>query len=99
MREIHHSYLTISREEDEVVLITELSDLPYRDWPTVQDRVWPDACDVGITVVGRLHRVDYVVVEENRLEGELRYYVLRPTPYSARRVPGCKNTKMVIYND
>ncbi len=99
MREVSHTQFTKSHEEGKVVLVAEVSDL-FKDWPSEQDRVWPDACDVGLRVMGRRQPVDFVVQREVRdAEGELVSFELAPTPESIRRVPACAKARVVIYND
>lgn len=63
-------------------------------------QIYPDAADAGITIEGNNGSVDYYIAEEKRdQENELQEIILLPTPESERKVPGCKGTRVVLFND
>lgn len=63
-------------------------------------QIYPDAADAGITIMGQKGDVDYYIADEHKdEEGDLQYITLLPTPESERKVPGCKGTKVTLFND
>ncbi len=82
--------------------VSEASDIagPLNGGQPLFHQVYPDAADLGLTLVGKTgQQVDYVVCEEVCNEGDLVGWKLCPTKESAKRVPGCVGTKMLIAND
>jgi len=79
-------------------LVAECSDLGHGAF----HRVYPDACDEGVTMVNPDNGNEvtfYVAHTECDAEGDLLYYSLVPTPESVRKVPTCKGLRMTIFND
>lgn len=94
-----HSQFTRSREGGKLILSTEVSNLAHVDGSPMQ-RVYADACDVGLIVVGAQHEVTYILFETHvNNEGELTHWTLAPSRESIDRVPACKHTLVVLFND
>jgi hypothetical protein len=67
---------------------------------TICHQLYPDAADIGITVVGKTGSVDYYVHKDHfDEESDLISTSLLPTPESLRKVPGAKNTEVILFND
>jgi len=85
------------RQDDDLILVAEASDLPGRGR---LGRVWNDACDVGLTVISQATGNQVVFCEEEHrrdAEGEWMWTDLRPAERSDRaRFP---NLIVRIYND
>lgn len=77
----------------EDMLVIERSDLG-RDF----ERVWDDACDVGLTVVSAMNGREtvYAVEHEERHDGDILYWDLRPV---ARVNPLLPAPAVRVYND
>jgi hypothetical protein len=80
------------------VLTAEASDLGNRHLQPLYD----DACDVGFAVksehTGEV--VTYAMGEVKKdAEGELISWEYTPTTESERKVPACRGTKAIIFND
>ena len=64
-------------------------------------RLYPDACDVGLTLVS--HRTGreatYALYQEVRSEGEVQAWEFTPTRETLRAQPQLKGTKVVLFND
>jgi hypothetical protein len=81
--------------------VTEMSDLPS---PNVYHRLYPDACDVGITLISEktnqeatyCHSEDVYTDDEDH---EFTHAILLPTLETIRKYPRLKNTKVVLIND
>lgn len=98
MRTVSYRRFNLTRENGALVFACEVSSL-FPDWPSFPDRVYPDSCDVGLQVWGKMFPVNYVLEEEVTREGETIMWRLVPTPESVRKVPSCVNTRVVIFND
>lgn len=88
---------TKTTEDGQTVLCAELSDL--QGGGSIFQRVYPDACDEGLVIVGRKEVtfvVDNVVRDE---EGDLLAYELIPTRESLRTVPEARGIKVTLFND
>ena len=81
------------------MLVTDISDLGCAFSPFHQ--IYTDACDLGLTVVGKTGaEVDYFIDEEKRdAEGDLQVIILKPTPESLRRTPLARGTSVHVLND
>ena len=65
-------------------------------------RIYPDACDVGITLISHQtgKEVTYYLEKEGRnRDNEVTHWILKPTPESIRKVPACRHTYVTIFND
>lgn len=82
--------------------VAELSDLEDSNKELAWERVYTDACDLGLTIVSE-NTGKYVtfVINESKYddEGDLLYYVLGPTAKSMKEVPECKGLSMILFND
>lgn len=79
-------------------LVSELSDIGFQTF----ERVYPDACDCGLTIVNPdrgTKSVFYLAKEDRDKEGDLRFYELLPTPESVREHPKLKGVKVILFND
>lgn len=57
--------------------VTEISHLAQGDKSSLFSRVYDDACDVGLTLIGRTREIVFVITEiEKDSEGDLIYYEL-----------------------
>jgi len=91
---------TVTRSDDGVEFLTELSDLKAAGRNPF-GRLYDDAADVGFVM--RSDRTGEVVVyalasEEHSEDGDL-LWLFRPTQASARRVPAAADTVVTILND
>jgi hypothetical protein len=79
----------------------EVSSLTRGPSENVFHRLYPDACDQGITLVSATTgtEADYYVNKEDRYDGEIQGWHLLPTSETIRRLPRLKNTKVLIIND
>ncbi len=82
----------IGKEQDTFVLSTEIS--------TIGDfeRIYPDAADVGVTVIGLRHEITFYVDSAKVENGEMVAWSLRPTPESEKILAGRK-VRMEVFND
>ena len=86
----------ITHKGPEYILTAEMSDLGHEPFR----QIYPDACDPGLTVVGKQDTVDFVVDRTvTDKEGELKYYELIPTKASIRRVPTARSVRITLFND
>lgn len=102
-------FFSVTKEGVKTTLACELSTLEGNSkrpasglmtTPNVFHRIYPDACDEGITIVGKSHEVDFVMSRVDRdEEGDLRFYELVPTRESLRKVPEAAGTKVILFND
>lgn len=79
-------------------LVSELSDIGFQAF----ERVYPDACDCGLTIVNSdkgTSAVFYLSKEDRDKEGDLRFYELLPTPESIRKYPKLQGVKVILFND
>jgi hypothetical protein len=79
----------------------ESSDLCRRN-SDLFHRIYPDACDAGIslTSVRSGVEVEYYIDEEHETDdGEVWGWLLKPTEESLRRVPSATGTSVLIFND
>ena len=73
--------------------VAELSDLG----PNPLERIFPDACDVGLAISGVVRDVRFYVDEERRdVDGNLESIVLRPVSADERYAPG---VRVILFND
>jgi hypothetical protein len=81
-------------------LVAEMSDFGPLG-TEIFHRIYPDACDEGITVVGKTGiQADYYIAHEVKDgEGDLLRIILEPTRESIRRHPRVANTRVVLLND
>lgn len=84
-------------ESGGLLLVAEISELGLREF----ERIYPDACDEGVTVAGNRHEIAIAFyVEDADMNGdEIGGWRLRPTPESVRRVPEVRDVRMLIIND
>lgn len=95
-RPVSSDLFTGHRENDAMrVLVAEMSDLPGD-----LERVWNDACDVGLTIVSQRtgRSIVFCVEHEQRdAEGDLMWLDLRPASLTERRRH--PNLIVRLYND
>lgn len=75
-----------------------LSDLEFTGF----DRIYPDACDVGLSLCNpntKAEVVFYLSKEDRDAEGDLRFYELLPISESVKKHPGVTGVKVVLFND
>ena len=68
----------------------------------VFQQIYPDACDLGITMISYKTGVEakFVVQSENRdIENELLSWTLIPTTETLRKIPHLEGVKVIIFND
>lgn len=71
-------------------LTTEASDLP-RNW---LQRVWPDACDLGLQVKGKRETKLFTLAKEERRDGEIVAWQLKEYKPRSRSL-----WTMTVFND
>ena len=78
-------------------LVTELSDLG----PQAFDRLYDDACDIGLTVrTARGNLVSFYLAETKRdAEGETQAYTMHAIPEDVRRFPEAARMMITVLND
>lgn len=57
-------------------------------------RVYDDACDEGLTLVGNRREVVFVIVDEDVKDGEVRFWTLKP---ASRKDEGIAT--VILFND
>lgn len=64
-------------------------------------QIYSDTADVGVVVVGRTGKeVVYYLAETKRdREGDVQYWQFLPISEHTRRIPECRGTSVVIFND
>lgn len=86
-------------------LTAEISSLGHGNKLNIWTQAYPDSCDEGVRVVSEhtgeeimfvVEKIDYYGHGEDR---ELGGWHLVPTDESKRRVPKCRDLKMLIIND
>lgn len=61
-------------------------------------RIYPDACDIGIVVVGKYREVLFNVETEHRDGDDITHWTLRPCSRHVRLHPEDSQLKVVVYN-
>lgn len=93
---VSHTQFTRNREDGKLILCTEVSNLPRE----LFQRVYADACDEGFVVVGEQHDITYVLFETHTdNDGDVTHWTLAPSRESLDRVPACRHTLVVLFND
>jgi hypothetical protein len=90
----------VVKKTNVIELVAELSDLsavhenPFH-------RVYPDACDEGLTIIGKTGQEVTYAINRRQVdrEGDLQFIELIPTRESIRKVPASRATKIILFND
>ena len=81
----------------------ELSSLGVKPTQNAFHRLYPDACDEGITLVSEVTNKEatYYVdsVDTDSSHEDIYGWNLLPTPETIKQLPHLKNTKILIIND
>jgi hypothetical protein len=89
----------ISHSKKNTLLVTEASDIGFRGL----ERLYDDACDVGIALrnplSGNVTRWALKEVIRDTRENEILGWMLIPTPESIRKQPELKEYQLNIVND
>lgn len=68
--------------------------------PHMFDRIYDDACDIGLSIVS--HKTGAVstfyVDKEERNDGDIMAWHLKPTEGTVRRHPLLKDTTVIVFN-
>lgn len=83
---------------EERAFVADMSDMPQGTFC----RAYPDAADEGLLLVSVKTGAEVMYVENHQArdaEGELKYVEYVPTKDAARRVPGCRGTRVLLFND
>ena len=80
----------------------DISDLAAPLTSRVFEQIYPDACDLGITMVSHKTATEakFVVQQEDRDgEGDLLAWTLVPTAETLRKLPHLEGVQVKIFND
>lgn len=77
-------------------LSAEASDLQLRRF----ERLYDDACDIGIAIAGAAGTLTFYLAEtDTDGEGDITFWRLAPTPETLRRKPDLRDLRVIIFND
>ena len=74
-------------------LVAEASDVGFKRC----ERIWNDACDVGIAIRGKKHTVRFYLENEHRVEGDVLWWDFKVVTQDSRLSNGI--TTVRIFND
>ena len=85
------------------MLVAEASDFgPAGAWHVgIFSRIYADACDIGLTMIGKTGKeaTFYVEHEKKDREGELQVTILKPVAETLRAIPQLAGWTVHILND